>query len=110
MKTSPTTNTRPDAALRDDAILATLAAGPLPMADLVEQTAMIERRIERGLRRLVAADYVFSPLRGTYRLTPRGRAVCPEPGATAGGDGPAASRPRRTAAAASEPRPLDLTL
>ena len=95
METSETTS-------RNDAILAGLAGGPLSTAELVERTGMIERRVERGLRQLVGADYVFSPVRGTYRLTARGRAVLPSPPESPPAPAHPGKRPVR--------RPLDVTL
>ena len=93
---------------RDDAILAALAAGPLSIAALVAATGMGQRRCERGLRRLQDAGYVFraAPM---YRLTAAGRAVLPEPPATA--PEPAARQGRRaTKPVRSVDRTLDLTL
>ena len=97
------------AALRDDAILGALVAGPLPVATIAVGTGMGERRVQRGLARLIAADYIFVARRGLYRLTARGRAVLPEsPTRT---PEPAASRPPRPPKPARPAdRPLDLTL
>ena len=74
-----TAASQPDSSLREDLILAALAAGPLSVAELEERTGLIARRIQRGLRSLIADDYVVRPAWGSYRLTGRGRAVCPEP-------------------------------
>lgn len=76
MKTTPS---QPDGLLREDLILAALGAGPLSVAELVDRTGMIARRIQRGLHRLIVANYVVSLAWGVYRLTGRGEAVCPMP-------------------------------
>ena len=97
------------AALRDDAILGALVAGPLPVATIAADTGMGERRVQRGLARLIAADYIFVARRGLYRLTARGRAVLPEPPSTT--PEPAARRPpRRPKPARPADRPLDVTI
>ena len=97
------------AALRDDAILVALVAEPLPVATIAVSTGMGERRVQRGLARLIAADYIFVARRGLYRLTARGRAVLPESPTRI--PEPAARRPARPPKPARPAdRPLDLTL
>ncbi len=91
MKTTPS---QPAGLPREDLILAALVAGPLSVAELVERTGLIARRVQRGLHHLIAANYVVSPAWGTYRLTGRGEAACP---------GTAA----RVRPAPATPRPLD---
>ena len=64
---------------RDDEILRALTDGPAGSAELAERTGLSLSAVKRGLRHLVEVDYVFAPVRGTYRLTSRGRAVSPAP-------------------------------
>lgn len=87
---------------RDDDILRGLTDGPAGSAELAARTGLSLSSVKRGLRHLISADYVFAPEWGTYRLTSRGRAVCPELV-------PAAPR-ARAAQAQATPRPLDRLL
>jgi hypothetical protein len=60
---------------RDDLILQGLAAGASSTATLAKMTGISTASVWRGLRRLMQADQVFSPVRGVYRLTPSGAAL-----------------------------------
>lgn len=59
----------------DEQILALLAEGPTGTQDLAESMDWHDRSVRRRLRRLIRDGYVFSPSRGLYRLTSRGRAA-----------------------------------
>jgi len=65
----------------DEAILAALTAGPMSTADLAAKTGMILRRVQRRLRRLVAAGRVKKLGGGRYVLADGGRAAGQEDGA-----------------------------
>jgi len=67
--------TQPSSA-RDDAILASLRdGGSAGSVQLAAQLGFQERRVRRGLRRLIKGGYVFSPLPGQYRITAVGVAT-----------------------------------
>jgi predicted transcriptional regulator len=57
----------------DERILLALAAGPSSTAALAGVLAWYPRSIRRRLHRLIRDGYVFSPERGSYRLTRLGR-------------------------------------
>jgi len=91
---------------RDESILSALRAGDSSTLDLVVATGLTERVCRYGLHHLIGVDYVWSPARGRYRLTGRGRAIASEiirdagPPAEASGTAPApiqseAEEPRR---------------
>jgi hypothetical protein len=91
---------------RDESILTALLPGDRSTLDLVGATDLTERVCRYGLRHLIRQDYVWSPARGRYRLTGRGRAIAAElipdaePPAEASGPAPApiqseAEEPRR---------------
>ena len=63
---------------RDELILSALARGEASTAELVELTDIPERRCRKGLRRLVRDNYVWSPARGRWRVTRRGREIVSE--------------------------------
>ena len=59
----------------DEQILVLLAEGPAGTQALAASMDWHDRSIRRRLRRLIRDGYVFSPSRGLYRLTSRGRAA-----------------------------------
>lgn len=59
----------------DEQILVLLADGPAGTQDLATSMDWHDRSVRRRLRRLIRDGYVFSPSRGLYRLTSRGRAA-----------------------------------
>lgn len=63
---------------RDEAILSALLAGHGSTVELATATGMTERVCRYGLRHLINEDYVWSPERGRYRLTRRGRVLAAE--------------------------------
>ncbi|MDQ3148899.1 MAG: winged helix-turn-helix transcriptional regulator [Chloroflexota bacterium] len=70
-----------DAAMtNDERILAILARDRVSSsAALAAELDWQDRAIRRRLRRLIKDGYVFSPVRGRYRLTAAGRAVLEDP-------------------------------
>jgi hypothetical protein len=84
---------------RDESILRALLAGERSTLDLVGATGLTERVCRYGLRHLIGVDYVWSPERGRYRLTGRGRVIAAEivpdlgPQAEASGTAPGQSEP-----------------
>jgi len=70
-----------DAAMTsDERILAILARDRVSSsAALAAELDWQDRAIRRRLRRLIKDGYVFSPVRGRYRLTAAGRAVLEDP-------------------------------
>ena len=63
---------------RDELIMIALARREASTAELVELTDIPERTCRKGLRRLVRDNYVWSPERGRWRLTRRGREIASE--------------------------------
>lgn len=63
---------------RDESILTALLAGDRSTLDLSSATGLTERVCRYGLGHLISVDYVWSPARGRYRLTHRGRAIAAE--------------------------------
>lgn len=63
---------------RDESILTALLGGDRSTLDLAAATGLTERVCRYGLRHLIGADYVWSPARGRYRLTGRGRVIAAE--------------------------------
>ena len=88
---------------RDEAILHALLGGDRGTLELAAATGLTERVCRYGLRHLINADYVWSPERGRYRLTRRGRVIAgeisPAPEPANGSDAATAQdgteRPRR---------------
>lgn len=66
----------------DEQILVLLADGPAGTQHLATSMDWHDRSIRRRLRRLIRDGYVFSPSRGLYRLTVRGRAAIEDESAT----------------------------
>lgn len=62
----------------DERILYLLGFGPSGSRALAESLGCSDRTIRRRLQRLIRGGYVFSPIRGLYRLTQLGRAVMEE--------------------------------
>jgi hypothetical protein len=65
---------------RDDLLLRAIAEGSTSSAALAGRTGLSPASVWRGLRRLTASEYVFSPVRGFYRLTASGERVLAAPG------------------------------
>jgi predicted transcriptional regulator len=63
---------------RDESILSALLAGDCSTLDLAAATGLTERVCRYGLRHLIGQDYAWSPKRGRYRLTGRGRIIASE--------------------------------
>jgi hypothetical protein len=63
---------------RDESLLGALLASDRSTLDLVVATGLTERVCRYGLHHLISVDYVWSPARGRYRLTGRGRAIATE--------------------------------
>ena len=76
---------------RDESILRAMLEGDRSTADLVAATGFSERACRYGLRHLIGEAYAWSPERGRYRLTGRGRVIAaeilPETGASTDGAG-----------------------
>jgi DNA-binding HxlR family transcriptional regulator len=68
---------------RDESILRALTQGDASTVELEEATGIPERTCRKGVRRLVLENYVWSPVRGTWRLTRRGRELAEELAAAA---------------------------
>lgn len=90
---------------RDESLLSALLASDRSTLDLVVATGLTERVCRYGLHHLIGVDYVWSPARGRYRLTGRGRAtateIIPDAGQPAEASGMA---PAPTQREAEEPR------
>jgi hypothetical protein len=63
---------------RDELILMDLLGGDGSTVELATATGLSERVCRYGLHRLMGQDYVWSPARGRYRLTNRGRVIAAE--------------------------------
>ena len=63
---------------RDESILTDLLGGDRSTVELATATGLSERVCRYGLHRLIGQDYVWSPARGRYRLTHRGRVIAAE--------------------------------
>ncbi len=63
---------------RDESLLTALLAGHGSTLQLAAATGLTERVCRYGLRHLIGQDYVWSPERGRYRLTGRGRVIAAE--------------------------------
>ena len=81
---------------RDELLLAALSVGEASTATLSRCIGLGERTCRSGLRHLIAEGYAWSPERGTYRLTGRGRTIAAELGPLP--------------PVVDLPRPLDVTL
>ena len=64
---------------RDDLLLRGLADGATSPAALTDRTGLTLSSVKRGLRHLSTTGHVFSPARGTYRLTTLGATVLARP-------------------------------
>jgi hypothetical protein len=73
---------------RDELLLAALIGGESSSGALAEATGLAERSCRHGLQHLIGADYVWSPKRGVYRLTARGRTIAAEVGMPSPETGP----------------------
>jgi predicted transcriptional regulator len=63
---------------RDELILRALLRGARSTLELVAATGLSERACRYRLRHLIDTNYVWSPERGRYRLTGRGRVIAAE--------------------------------
>lgn len=63
---------------RDELLLSALARGESSTVALANETGLGERTCRYGLRHLIGAEHVWSPERGHYRLTARGRTIAAE--------------------------------
>jgi len=63
---------------RDELVLRALLRGARSTLELVAATEISERACRYRLRHLIRIDYVWSPERGRYRLTGRGRVIAAE--------------------------------
>ena len=59
-------------------VLQALLGGARSTAELAAATALSDRACRYRLRHLIRSDYVWSPERGRYRLTGRGRVIAAE--------------------------------
>ncbi len=64
---------------RDDLLLGGIADGATSPAALTDRTGLTLSSVKRGLRHLITTGHVFSPARGTYRLTTLGATVLARP-------------------------------
>ena len=65
---------------RDELLLSALAEGDASTATLSQRTGLGERTCRAGLHHLIDEGYAWSPTRGAYRLTGRGRTIAAELG------------------------------
>ena len=63
---------------RDELILVELLGGVRSTVELAAATGLSERVCRNGLHHLKGEGYVWSPARGRYRLTLRGRVIATE--------------------------------
>jgi biotin operon repressor len=63
---------------RNELVIAALAGGDVSSAAIAKATGLSERACRSRLRHLIAEGYAWSPERGRYRLTVRGRAIAAE--------------------------------
>jgi DNA-binding IclR family transcriptional regulator len=91
---------------RDELLLLTLAEGEASTVELAAATGIGERTCRYGLQHLVETGYVWSPERGRYRLTARGREIAADIPALQ----PTAAQGEAAVLQAAASRPLDLTL
>ena len=62
---------------RDEWLLVALVDGEASTSEIAELTEIPDRTCRKGLRKLERGGYVWSPERGTWRLTKRGRGRSP---------------------------------
>ena len=62
----------------DEKVLRALLQGDRSTLELVAATGLSERACRYRLHHLIHTDYVWSPARGRYRLTGRGRVIAAE--------------------------------
>ena len=60
---------------RNELVIAALAGGDVSTAAIAQATGLSERACRSRLRYLIGEGYAWSPERGWYRLTGRGRAI-----------------------------------
>jgi DNA-binding IclR family transcriptional regulator len=60
---------------RDEVLLVALAKAESSTAELAKVTGLSERACRYRLHHLIGVDYVWTPARGLYRLTPKGRTM-----------------------------------
>ncbi len=63
---------------RNELVIAALAGGEASTAAIAQATGLSERACRYGLRSLIGEGYAWSPERGRYRLTARGRTIAAE--------------------------------
>ena len=63
---------------RNELVLAALAGGEASSATIAQLTGLSERVCRYRFRWLITEGYAWSPERGRYRLTARGRALAAE--------------------------------
>jgi hypothetical protein len=63
---------------RNELVLAALAGGDASSASIAQLTGLSERVCRYRFRWLITEGYAWSPERGRYRLTARGRAIAAE--------------------------------
>jgi hypothetical protein len=63
---------------RDELVIGTLAGGDASTVAIAQATGLSERACRYRLRHLIREEYVWSPERGRYRLTVRGRVIAAE--------------------------------
>ncbi|MFI5258865.1 MAG: hypothetical protein ACHQ01_04560 [Candidatus Limnocylindrales bacterium] len=60
---------------RDELVIAALAGGDASTAAIAQAAGLSERACRYRLRHLIGEGYAWSPERGRYRLTVRGRVI-----------------------------------
>ena len=60
---------------RNELVIAALAGGDTSTVAIAQATGLSERACRSRLRYLIGEGYAWSPKRGRYRLTVRGRAI-----------------------------------
>ena len=63
---------------RDEWLLVALSDGEASTSQIAEWTEIPDRTCRKGLRKLARGNYVWSPERGRWRLTNRGREIASE--------------------------------
>ncbi|HEY7025166.1 MAG TPA: hypothetical protein VH371_09420 [Candidatus Limnocylindrales bacterium] len=63
---------------RDEWLLVALFDGEASTSEIAEWTDIPDRTCRKGLRKLERGNYVWSPTRGRWRLTNRGREIAAE--------------------------------
>ncbi|HEX9044434.1 MAG TPA: hypothetical protein VF802_05340 [Candidatus Limnocylindrales bacterium] len=90
---------------RDELLLAALTGGEASTATLSRATGLGERRARAGIAHLTGVGYVWSPVRGRYRLTARGRTISAEIGFL-----PPADRSSDKSTSRPDPATVDIVL